>query len=314
MIATSAWAAFLTAFNISAAPVVDPPGRPVGVLSRIDIVRHDCEKVEGVQVRFLCRPFRGARPTEAQWLALIAGLEALHRREGLDLVVLDALAALLPGYAEGSGPKMYDCLLPIQALASQGPATWVLHHPAKGKRADGQTSRGSGALSGFADIVMEMSCYWRARSRDRRRRIYAYSRYPETPRHLLLELDAAGADYLVRTDANGTPLVRAWPEVQAILAEATNKLSRQDILGRWPAEGDRPEPSTLSRWLKRATQQGLICCSGTGHRSDGFRYWLPGREPLLWPGDHASDAEKHAWRKRIWAAQGVNFPDPPTPG
>src|SRR5947209_19858969 len=42
-------AAFLTAFDISAAPVVDPLGRPVGVLSRTDIVRHDCEKVEGVQ-------------------------------------------------------------------------------------------------------------------------------------------------------------------------------------------------------------------------------------------------------------------------
>jgi hypothetical protein len=26
--------------------------------------------------------------------------------------------------------------------------------------------------------------------------------------------------------------------------------------------------------------------------------WLPGREPLLWPGDGASEAEKQAWRDR----------------
>jgi len=39
--------------------------------------------------------------------------------------------------------------------------------------------------------------------------------------------------------------------------------------------------STLSRRLKRATQQGLICCLGSGYRGDGFRYWLPGHEPLL---------------------------------
>ena len=76
---------------------------------------------------------------------------------------------------------------------------------------------------------------------------------------------------------------------------------QQAILERWPVEEDPPDRSTLSRWLKRATQQRLICCSGSGYRGDGFRYWLPGREPLLWPGDRASEAEKEAWRERCAA-------------
>ena len=88
-------------------------------------------------------------------------------------------------YAETCAPKLLDCLLPLQALANRGPGVWLMHHPAKGRRADGQTARGSGALAGFADIIMEMSCCRRARSRDRRRRICAYSRYVETPRHLI---------------------------------------------------------------------------------------------------------------------------------
>jgi hypothetical protein len=70
---------------------------------------------------------------------------------------MDALAALLPGYAETCAPKMLDCLLPLQALANQGLAAWLLHHPAKGKGADGQASRGSIALPGFVDILLEMS-------------------------------------------------------------------------------------------------------------------------------------------------------------
>jgi hypothetical protein len=159
----------------------------------------------GPNVQFLCRPFRGARPTDAGWFALVAGLETLHHQEALDLVVLDALATLLPGQAETCAPKMLDCLLPLQALANRGPALWLLHHPAKAKRPDGQSGRGSGTLSGFADVVMEMTCYRRARSRDRRRRICAWSRYAETPRHLLLELNADGGDYLVRSDAAGAP-------------------------------------------------------------------------------------------------------------
>jgi hypothetical protein len=101
---------------------------------------------------------------------------------------------------------------------------------------------------------------------DRRRRLCAYSRYVQTPRHLIIE-----------------------------------KLSQQNLLERWPVEEDPPERSTLSRWLKPATQQRLLCCSGSGYRGDGFRYWLPGREPLLWPGDNASEADKQAWRDRCAA-------------
>jgi hypothetical protein len=29
-----------------------------------------------------------------------------------------------------------------------------------------------------------------------------------------------------------------------------------------------------------------------------LRYWLPGREALLWPGNAASEEEKQAWRDR----------------
>ena len=77
-----------------------------------------------------------------------------------------------------------------------------------------------------------------------------------------------------------------------MLSDATDKLSQQEILQRWPTEDGPPDRTTLSRWLKRATQQGLTCCSGSGYRGDSFRYWRPGREPLLWPGHAASEAEK----------------------
>jgi hypothetical protein len=87
-------------------------------------------------------------------------------------------------------------------------------------------------------------------------------------------------------------MVKMWLEVQMVLAEATDKLSQQEILQRWPSEEGPPDRTTLSRWLKRAAQQGLICCSGSGYRGNSFRYWLPGREPLMWPGRDASEADK----------------------
>jgi hypothetical protein len=253
----------------------------------------------GQNVQFLCRPFRGARPSDEQWLALVAGVEALHAQEALDLVVLDALATLLPGHAEACAPKLLDCLLPLQALANRGPALWLLHHPAKGRRADGQAGRGEGSSSPGRCPPGPTGRRSRARSRDRRRRICAYSRYAQTPRHLIVELNGEGTDYEVRTDAAGAPLVQPWPQMQHVLGNATHRLTQQAILERWPSEGDAPDRSTLSRWLKRAAEQGVVCCSGSGYRGDPFLYWLPGREPLLWPGDGASEQEKEAWRDRL---------------
>lgn len=114
----------------------------------------------------------------------------------------------------------------------------------------------------------------------------------------MIELNGEGTDYLVRTDAGGAVLVSSWPEVLYILNEASERLRQQTILERWPEDRDPPDRSTLLCWLTRATRQGLIRRAGTGHRGDAFRYWLPGHEPLLWPGDHASAEEKEAWRQR----------------
>ncbi len=262
-----------------------------------------CQRLGITQnIQFICRPFKGARPTPPQWFSLLHHLENVHRQEGLDLVMIDPMATLLPGHAESSPKHLLDCLLPLQELANRGPAVWLLHHPGKGLRPDGQAARGTSALGGFVDIMIEMSHFKRARSKDRRRRLCAYSRDAETPRHRVLELNSDGTDYLVRTDAAGTVLVAQWPEVHYILAHASDKLRQQTIQDRWPEDGAPPDQSTLLRWLTRATRQGLVQRTGSGHRGDPFRYWLAEREPLLWPGNDASEAEKQAWRERCAAA------------
>jgi hypothetical protein len=50
-------------------------------------------------------------------LSFVRALETLHRNNPLDLIVIDALAALFPGYAETCAPKLIDCFV---ALATTG--------------------------------------------------------------------------------------------------------------------------------------------------------------------------------------------------
>jgi hypothetical protein len=249
-------------------------------------------------VRFLCRPFRGARPTTAQWIAFVANLARLHRQERFDLLVIDPLAGFLPGSAETYAPAMLDFLLPLQELAEAGTAVWLLHHPARGKRPDGQAGRGTSALAGFADVLIEMSCVKRLSSTDRRRRLRAYSRKDETPR-LVIELNAAGTDYVIHAAGADGPTIPGWPEVQAILAGAYAKMTHHEIVTQWPEDRDPPKRSTLYRQLRAATQEGLVCCDGTGARGDPYRYWLAERAPLLQPGPGASEEEMQAWNDRL---------------
>src|SRR4051812_34518489 len=90
---------------------------------------------------------------------------------------------------------MLEALMPLGALTRDGMAVMLLHHPGPGSRPMGQAARGSGALRGHVDVSIEM----RHPGGDpftRRRRFLSLSRHADTPRQLLLELNADGTEYL----------------------------------------------------------------------------------------------------------------------
>jgi CBS domain-containing protein len=58
--------ALLTDKGFSAAPVIDQAGRPVGVLSRSDLITHDREKLEYVAPRATYEQERATLPAEAR--------------------------------------------------------------------------------------------------------------------------------------------------------------------------------------------------------------------------------------------------------
>ncbi len=57
---------------------------------------------------------------------------------------------------------MLAALLPLQRLTNRGVSVLVQHHPRKRDTAAGLAARGSGALSGFTDVLVEMEVASRA--------------------------------------------------------------------------------------------------------------------------------------------------------
>jgi hypothetical protein len=252
----------------------------------------------GDHVGWYCRPFRG-KPSPAEWSAFIDGLAELHDRLQCSLVLIDSLAGLLPGRNENNAGAMLDALLPLQRLTARRLSVLILHHPSKGDPPLGQAARGSGALSGYADILLEMRLCPNAADDERRRRLYAFSRFPETPRHLVIEWSADGTDYLARGTFQEEEFARHWQVVRAALAVAPLKWTRTDHLQNWPEE-QPPDKLTLIRWLEKAVELGLLRKDGRGRRTHPFRYWLPERE--------------EAWRHDPIACLHMpEFRDPPGP-
>jgi len=155
----------------------------------------------------------------------------------------------------------------------------MAHHPGKGDKPIGQAPRGSTALLAHVDVSIEMRCPG-GDPLTRRRRLVALSRHKETPRQLLLELNAQGTDYLTIDDVPADDFAINWDRVRAILEDASQKLTRLDVLDEWPPDFDKPDRATLWRWLDRAVKLGVVACEGRGRKNDPFRYWLPERETV----------------------------------
>jgi hypothetical protein len=234
----------------------------------------------GASVCFIPQPFRSV-PTEQQWLGLIGRALAINAEHGVDLLVIDPLAPFLR--SENHARAMLETLLPLGQLLRVGMAGLLLHHPGRGERPLGQAARGSGALLGHVDISIEMR-HPGGDPLSRRRRLFTLSRHAASPRQLTLELDEAGTSYLLAPETAQEEFEDHWEPIRLVLADAPQKLTRQDVIAEWPLGFDLPNATTVWRWLDRAIEQGLALCEGSGSKTDPFRYWLPERE-AVWQQD-----------------------------
>jgi hypothetical protein len=170
----------------------------------------------------------------------------------------------------------------------------ILHHPRKGDVKAGQAARGSGTLSGAADILVEMRYDGRHTRSGRRRRLQAFSRFDESPPDLIIELTAAGDDYLSHGTFEDHVFAENWPYIESLLCDVMNKLTRNDIFNAW-YRLPRPSITSINAWLERAFDRGLLKKEGAGRRDSPYRYWLPAREEF-WRQDWLSQLHMPEYR------------------
>jgi hypothetical protein len=221
------------------------------------------------QLHLVCRPFKG-RATADDWQELIRLIEASVKAEDYGLVILDTLAALWPVMDENNATDVLTALMPLVQITSARAALLLVHHPRKGDATEGQATRGSGALPGFVDVILELRRYAAQDPGDTRRVLTAYSRFDETPAETVLDLTGEG--YVVLGDRASTKeAARRAAALELLPPEGPGK-TPDEIHDEWPT-GPKPGKRTVEKDLAALFAAGRCGRSGSGHKGDAFRYW-----------------------------------------
>ncbi|MCP3906012.1 MAG: AAA family ATPase [Planctomycetes bacterium] len=230
-------------------------------------------------VRFITRPFKG-RPRQREWERLVDRIAAEVRNGNTALVVFDTWQSMSPSEDENDAAKMMAALTPLHRITEAGSAVLLIHHPRKGDGQEGTASRGTGALPGFVDIIVELRRFDRERPDDTRRVLRGLSRFDETPAEVVIELREDGY-HTVGSKADASRRDR-METISAILADADDPVTVEGVREVWP-EGGVPKPGkrTLAGDLATGHVDGRWGRDGKGARGSPFRYFDSRKPPPL---------------------------------
>jgi hypothetical protein len=220
-------------------------------------------KLPAGDVRFLTRDLAWPPPS---WKELIEITAAEVRAVGAVAVVIDTLAHWA-GFApekEKDAGAMQAALRHAQALAQAGPAVLLTVHVRKGGGEDGEALRGSSALAGAADIILELE---RVDDSPRERALLALWRYPSTPGVLLIDHNLVNGSWSVAGESSERADKRKMADRQALLRACDEALTRTEL--------ESALGSPALQWkgtLDTLVNEGLIEQTGEGVRGDPYRW------------------------------------------
>lgn len=220
-------------------------------------------------LRVLTRDAAWPKPS---WAQLVAAGVAEALRVGAVMLMVDTFAfwADLPPEAEKDAGAVQQAVGVLGEATRAGLAVPLFAHQRKAGGEGGDAVRGSSALAGAVDAVVE---YERPQgdASGRQRQLVAVSRWPATPALLLVDHDVATSSWRVvgQGGARGEALGLSHREalLRAVPSEEPGATEDElvDVIG--------VDKRKLSGPLRDLLKEGLIERDGAGKKGNSYRYW-----------------------------------------
>ena len=221
--------------------------------------------LRGAELRLVFRADVAGLP----WPHLIAQVAADAKRDGYGLLVVDTLGKLAQVKEENDAGEGGRLMVPLQDAAHNGLAVIVCRHERKGGGDVGESGRGSSAISGDVDVILQLRRPEGNQPKSRRV-IESLSRYSETPEKVVIELTEEG--YVLLGDEEAVTLNDALRKVSAHLRGLFEQ-KESATLDELVNELDMTR-AAIQRALKELEFRQEVERTGEGKRGSPFRYSL----------------------------------------
>jgi hypothetical protein len=197
------------------------------------------------------------RQVQASWPEVVRQARAYCREHRIAVAVVNTLDKWtgLQGENENAAGHQLEALDPLWPLTGDGLAILVVGHQRKSPGEHGEAVRGSNALTGAVDVVVEIE---RVKDAPQARAVHAVSRYASTPEVLAVELTEDDA-YIARGDIDSLAQQMKSEKVLGVL-------SRDPMTSEEIADVTEIPDATVRRRLEDVRDQGLIQRSGEGKK------------------------------------------------
>jgi hypothetical protein len=243
------------------------PTRPVGVLLLTEERKGTLAgKVQRWSLNGDIRHLRRQQAKDESWPEIVRQAVSYSYEHGLQLLAVDTLAEWAQITNENEAGEVLSAMRPLQEAAAAGLAVLVGSHGRKAPGRHGEAVRGSNAITGAVDIVIEVERS-HGFQEENVRILRSVSRYDQTPGDLVVALEEDG--YAVLGDAatarQNDEERRFLEELQELEKAATEEL----------AEALDMPASTVRRIAKRLFAREEIGRTGSGKKGDAHVWHAP---------------------------------------
>lgn len=226
---------------------------------------------------FVCQKFKG-RSTMPEWKAFIGEcVQSVHKYQ-FDLVIMDTLGKLWPVREENDSSQVDEALLPLWPITEAGASLMLVHHSRKSGGGEFTSVRGSSALAGFTEIIMEFRRHSEDKG-DAKRVIKAIGRLQGIPDENLVEWKPEG--YISHGDPDNAEVRAAtksygWEKDLMTVLECMNgEWLQLDDIQQAIADrrnGEKARKADLLAYLGKRIDDGEVERDGEGKRGDPYTY------------------------------------------